>query len=309
MDNEMKGVAPESATTGSGLSKGVLYVAVGAVFFSLGSALVKMAGQRLPFMEIVLGRSIFGIILCWWMMRRASVSWLGRNRGVLFLRGLLGAGGLICSFYAITHMPLADAIVLFYCNPIFAAILSFIFLGERLDRRAAICIPLCLAGVILVTRPPFLFGAGGGVDISGMSIAIALFAAVSAAGAYTCMRHLGGRDHPLTIVAYLYIVAIPVSLVGSIVEWVTPTLTEVAILAGIGVFTQIAQMCLTKGLELESTGTATAAGNLQVVFSALWGMVFFGEFPAGPAYAGAGFIILSTLILSGSFRLRRRARV
>lgn len=292
-----------------GLSKGVLYVAVGTVFFSLASVLVKTTGQRLPFIEIVLGRSVFGIMLCWWLMRRSGAPWIGTHHVPLLLRGILGFGGLAGSFYAITHMPLADAIVLFYCNPVIAVLLSFVFLGERMDRRAMLCIPLCLMGVVLVTKPPFLFGAGA-VEISGLAYAVALLAAVSVAGAYVSMHHLGGREHPLTIVVYLYIVSVPCALLGSLPVWVTPNLLEMTMMAGIGVLTQVAQMCLTRGLAMESTGTATATGSLQVVFTAIWGMLFFGEFPDGLAFFGAGFIILSTLILSGTIRLpRRRQRV
>ena len=287
---------------GSGLSKGVLYVALGALLFSLSSALVKLAGHNLPAMEIVFGRSIFGLVLCWWLMRRAGVGGLGNNKRILGLRGLLGAGGLICSFYAITHMPLADAIVLFYCNPVFAVVMSFFFLGERLSRRAALCIPLCIIGVVLITRPAFIFGAGG-TDISAYVYLIALASAAFAGGAYVCMHHLGGHEHPLTIVLYLYVVALPVSFLGMLPTWVTPSWTEVLILVGIGVLTQFAQMCLAKGLELESTGTATATGTLQVVFTAVWGMLLFGEFPAWTAYAGAALLVLSTLILAGTFRI------
>ena len=288
-----------------GLSKGVLYVAVGAVFFSLANVLVKLAGHHLPSMEIVFGRSIVGIVICWWFMRRKGVSMLGRNRLILSVRGLLGAGGLVCSFYAITHMPLADSVVLFHINPVFAVILAFLFLGERLVARAAVCIPLCIVGVVLITRPPFLFGEAG-TAIPGFVYAVALLSAVFAGGAYTAMHHLGGREHSLTIVFYLYLVAIPISLVGMIPGWITPTWTETLMLAGIGVLTQVAQLCLAIGLRLESTGTATATGSLQVAFAALWGMLVFDEFPGMTAYAGAGILILGTLILSGSIRLPGR---
>ncbi|NJB67809.1 drug/metabolite transporter (DMT)-like permease [Desulfobaculum xiamenense] len=300
------GSSESQAAPGRGISKGVLCVAAGTVFFSMSSVLVKMAGQRLPFMELVLGRSVFGLVLCWWLMRRSGVPELGHNRRLLFLRGVLGFGGLAASFYAITHMPLADAIVLFYSNPVFAVAISLFFLGERLDARAVACIPLCLAGVMLVTRPPIIFGASG-TDVAGLAYGVALFAAVSSAGAYTTMHHLGRSEHPLVIVLYLYIVSIPISLVASIPGWVAPTWTEWAMLAGIGTLTQVGQMLLTRGLAMESTGTATATGCLQVVFTALWGMLFFDEYPDALALAGAGCIVASTLVLSGTIRLWRRA--
>lgn len=294
-------------TIAPGISKGVLYVAVGALFFSFGSVLVKLSGQRLPSMEIVFGRSIFGIAFCWWLIRRKGIPMFGNNRKVLTLRGLLGAGGLMCSFFAITHMPLADAVVLFHSNPVFAVILAFLFLGERLNAKAAICIPLCILGVVLITKPPFLFGTAG-TDLPTYVYAVAIMSAVFAGGAYATMHHLGSREHSLTIVFYLYLVAIPVSLVGMIPSFVMPTWTELLMLLGIGAFTQVGQMCLATGLQLESTGTATATGTLQVAFSALWGMLFFNEFPGMIGLAGAALLILSTLILSGSIRIPRRKR-
>jgi drug/metabolite transporter (DMT)-like permease len=71
-------------------------------------------------------------------------------------------------------------------------------------------------------------------------------------------------------------------------------------LAGIGVVTQIAQVFLTKGLREERAGRAMAVGYMQIVFAALWGMIFFAEVPGPWGGAGALVIILATAGLARS---------
>lgn len=70
--------------------KGVLYMAASALFFSGMSALVKVAGDRLPAPQIVLVRVVITLGLSWWLVRRAGLSPWGTRRGALVLRGLLG---------------------------------------------------------------------------------------------------------------------------------------------------------------------------------------------------------------------------
>ena len=68
------------------------------------------------------------------LLRRAGVHPLGNRRGLLVLRGLYGYGGLSCAYYAITHLPLAEATLLSYLHPIFTTRLATRVLGERVDR-------------------------------------------------------------------------------------------------------------------------------------------------------------------------------
>lgn len=80
------------------------------------------------------------------------------RRMMLLLRSFVGTTGLMLSFYAFRYMPLADASVIVFSVPVFVAIFARIFLKEPCGLFNVITICLTLIGVVLITRPPLIFG-------------------------------------------------------------------------------------------------------------------------------------------------------
>ncbi|MEW5927743.1 MAG: DMT family transporter [Gemmatimonadota bacterium] len=296
----LAGGAPETISPVPTSSAGLRYMAVGAFWFSVMSLLVKLAGERLPSAQIVLARAVVTFVLSWAMLRRAGVNPWGHDRRRLALRGLVGASSITCFYYSLVHLPIAEATVIQYMNPVFTAILAGALLGERMGRREVACLLLSLAGVVLVTHPAALFG--GEARLNPWHVGIALAGALSAASAYTTIRAL--RDeHPLVVVFYLPVMTIPTAvplLAGAAPRWPTPL--EWLVLLGVGVSTQVAQLYMTRGLQMERAGRATSVGYLQIVFAAAWGILFFGEVPDAWSVAGAVLIVGSTLALIGGAR-------
>jgi drug/metabolite transporter (DMT)-like permease len=91
-------------------------------------------------------------------------------------------------------------------------------------------------------------------------------------------------------------VSLPVSVPATVVQGVWPQGIEWLALLGVGVFAQIGQVCLTRGLALEPAGRAMALSYVQIAFAVLWGVLFFGEIPALPTWIGIALVIASTAI-------------
>lgn len=280
------------------LSPGMRYMVAGAFFFSVMSLAVKIAGQRLPSQQVVLIRGALNVLFTYVMLRRAGIYLWGSRPLVLVLRGLLGFAALSCFFYGVLHLPLADATVLQYTNPVWTGLLAAWLLGERMRPIEVGLIAASLAGVLLIARPGFLFGSGEArLDLT--AVGIALLGAFFSACAYVTIRQLGRTEEPLVIVFYFTLVTVPAAVPGVIAAGpVLPTGWEWVALLAVGVTAQAGQVYLTRGLQLEPAGRATAIGYLQVVFAALWGALFFAEFPDGWALAGAAVILASTLTLA-----------
>ena len=117
-----------------------------------------------------------------------------------------------------------------------------------------------LVGVVLVAQPAFLFGASAD-SLDLFAVGIALVGAVLAAMAYTAVRKLGETEHHLVVVFYFPLVAMPSSVPFMISDALWPTPLEWLMLLGIGVFTQIAQVYLTKGLQIEKAGRSLRPGG------------------------------------------------
>ncbi|MGD2216506.1 MAG: DMT family transporter [Gemmatimonadales bacterium] len=283
------------------LPSGVRYILASTLFFSLMSVLVKLAGRRLPVQEIVFSRGVVSLVLSYWLVRRAGIGLWGNRRWILVLRGLIGFAAMSCFYFALTRIAIAEATVLHFTSPLWTALLAALLLREPVTGRILASIAVSFAGVLLITRPGFLFGsAAAGTDLLG--VGAALLGAVLAAGAYVTVREASKTEHPLVIVFYFPLVIIP----ATAPFWPgfhLPQGWEWLVLLGVGVSTLIGQVFLTRGLSLEPAARAMTIGYSQIVLVAIWGMIFFGEFLDIWSATGSLLVIAGTLAVA----LGRRA--
>ena len=272
-------------------------MAVGAFWFSIMALLVKIVGRRLGSMEIVLFRGLITLALSWWALRRLGLVPWGTQRRLLLVRGTLGSIALMCFFYSILHLPLGEATLIQNMNPVFATVLAAFTLREHLRVAEVMCLVASLFGVGFIAQPQALFGVAATSE-SPIDIAIALMGALASGTAYTLVRKMRHTEHPLVIVFYLPLLSVPISLPFALASWRWPTALEWLLLLGVGITTQLAQVNMTRGLQLERTARATTIGYLQVAFAVMWGAVLLGEIPDAWTLAGAATIIGSTLVLS-----------
>ncbi|MFO0612951.1 MAG: DMT family transporter [Polyangiaceae bacterium] len=278
---------------------GLRYMAIGAFFFSLMSVCVKLASRHLPSSHTVLARGAVTLVLSIGVLAsrgRSLRAMFGRDIPRLVLRGFAGFIALNCFYYSIKNMPLADATVIQYSNPVFTALLAGIFLRERMRAVEIACMAISFGGVLLVAQPSFLFAHASSTP--PLTFAIAIAGALVSAVAYTTIRRLRKTDDPDVIVLYLPLVAVPLSIAPVAREATMPAPLDWVLLLGIGVTTQIAQVFMTKGLVSEPAGRATAMSYLQVAFAYAWGLLFFGERPNALGAVGAVVVALATIGLS-----------
>jgi len=275
---------------------GMAQMAAAALFFSVMSVLVKVASAHLPASHTVMARGVVTLLMSIAAVRHARLSPWGKDRKRLVLRGLCGFVGLNCFYYSLKTLTLADASVIQYLNPVFAAVLAAIFLRERMRGVDVVCVLVSFAGVVLVTQPPWLFGGTWRAPVG--AALLALLGAFASSVAYVTVRQLRNTDAPEVIVFYFPLLAVPLSVPPLLRDLTMPTPLEWLVLLGIGVSTQIAQIFLTKGLHNESAGRATAMSYLQVPFAYVWGVLLFSEIPGALSLAGTGLIAVSVLVLT-----------
>ena len=160
---------------------GLCFMALSALSFSVMSLIVNVLGRRphnpLPSFELVWCRAVFGLFI--------TIAWARRGRpldgGLLGPRGkrcrlraraLIGCVGMFCNWYVIAAMPLGDATIIIFTSPLFTIVFARIFLGEPFGAPESVAAVLTMAGVLLVSRPPFLgwpdaAGDDGAVTVDG----------------------------------------------------------------------------------------------------------------------------------------------
>ncbi|KAK7873131.1 hypothetical protein R5R35_006357 [Gryllus longicercus] len=294
---------------------GLLLATLSSLFFSLCSVIVKWLVDVHP-MELAACRFV-GVLLpavpiVLWRNERPFPR--GR-RAMLLLRSFVGTTGLMLSFYAFRHMPLADASVVVFSVPVFVAIFARLFLKEPCGLFNVLSVCLTLVGVVLITRPPLLFGravpalaeqlpsngAGGAGASSDLWGAVAAFAAtLFGANAYVLLRALKGL-HFSVIMSNFGCFALAQTL---LVTWALGALCvprcgwDRALVVALALFSFGGQILLTLALQLEQAGPVAIARSADIVFAFIWQVLFFQEVPNRYSIGGA-VLVTSSVVLTG----------
>jgi drug/metabolite transporter (DMT)-like permease len=131
---------------------------------------------------------------------------------------------------------------------------------------------------------------------SHLALLAGLGGAFGSGVAYTLVRKLVATEHPSVIVLYFPLVCIPGTLLLGAGDFVWPSPTGWLILVGIGCFTQLGQVALTKAMQWDSASRATSLSYVQILFAAALGWSFFAEIPTLTTLIGSGFILLGAAI-------------
>ncbi len=249
------------------MQRGVIYMMISVVGFSLMNLVVKFL-PRIPATELVLFRSIVSLILSLSMIRQKGLNPFGNNKKWLILRGVFGVIGLTTFFYTLQHLPIASAITIQYLSPIFTALFAIFILGERMRKVQWLFFLIAFAGIGVIK--------GFDSNISTLLLLFGITSAVFSGLAYNAIRKLKDSDHPVVVVFYFPLIATPIMAVASAFNWVTPIGWEWLLLILMGVFTQIAQVNMTKAYQAAPLNKVAPFKYAGVVLALAFDVWIFG---------------------------------
>jgi drug/metabolite transporter (DMT)-like permease len=277
----------------------VWYILISALGFALMAACVKgVSVYGIPVLEIVAARAIVSIVISYIDIKRKRIGLWGKNKPLLIARGTVGSVALFFVYYAITTLPLAEATILQYLNPVFTAVLAVVFLKEKVQRSTLLCIVLSLLGLGVMLAPNIQLSSNAitTMPYSWLSIGAAILGGFGSAVAYVLVKKLTKTEDSSVIIFYFPLISLPISVVLLGSDFVIPSLPALGLLVLIGVFTQVGQVGLTKALDSADANKATAYTYVQVVFSVIIGWVWFNELPLFTTLIGGGLVISGALI-------------
>ena len=225
---------------------------------------------------------------------RAGVHPLGHRRVLLFARGLSGFLALTGVFYALIHLSMAQATVLQYLHPVFTALLALLFFAERPTAATLACIALSLLGLTCIVSPYWV--AGDATSAPLWPVIAGLGGAFGSDVAYTLVRKLVTTEHPSVIVLYFPLVCVPGTLLLGSADFVSPTAAGWWVLLGVGCFTQLGQLALTKAMQRDAASRVTSLSYVQIIFAAILGWLAFGEIPTPATLLGGGLILMGAMV-------------
>ncbi|KAJ3660860.1 hypothetical protein Zmor_005289 [Zophobas morio] len=285
---------------------GLILATLSSLFFSLCSVIVKWMTDVDP-MALAAYRYL-GVLLpaIPIVIYRQEPVFPSGKRIMLLLRSFTGTAALMLSFYAFRHMPLADASVIVFSVPVFTGIFARMFLKEPCGLFNAFSVVLTLIGVVLITRPPSLFGAtvnslgesGQKTEIWG---AVAAFSAtLFGANAYVLLRALKGIHFSVIMTNFgsfaLCQCLLVTYLIGALC--LPPCGLDRYLIVALALFSFLGQILLTLALQMEQAGPVAIARSSDIVFAFVWQVLFFNEIPNRYSIGGA-ILVMSSVMLTG----------
>lgn len=278
------------------MNKGVIYSILSALAFSMQNVVVKELSATASTGEIAFFRGFLSAIMILILMRIQDVHLSHRDIPTLTMRGVLGGIGMVCMFYALRGMPLADASIISQLNAFFVMLFAAIFLKEVLPPGSKLPLLIILVGGCLVVRP-WNFASFNVYSL------FALAQAVFAAGAYTTVSKLtnSGRHHPYEVVLYFLVCAALAGIFLMVVSgsgFVMPVGREWAFYAALGILSVIAQIWMTEAYATANPVIVSFVSYIGVFFNALWGFVIFDEMLTALTVIGGVLIIGGSMYLT-----------
>lgn len=132
--------------------------------------------------------------------------------------------------------------------------------------------------------------------ISLSFMALGIVSAIFSGLAYTCIRKLKESEHPLVVVVYFPLVSIPIMLVLSLFNWVNPEKGDWIYIILMGIFTQIAQVLMTKGIQSGVTNKMISLKYIGSIYALAIGYILFGESYQIMSLLGIVLVILGVVL-------------
>jgi len=240
------------------------------ISFGLMAVVIRLVSDRLSTAEIAFFRNLFGLLallpLLW---RGAPGVFRTRQLPRYFVRSAIGIGSMLCGFWAIGHLPMAQAISLSYSTPLFVTIFAAIWLGEVVRRRRWTAVLLGFAGMLVIVRP----GTQGFSAGSLVAVAASLLSSVVAIQ----IKQLSRVDPPDTIVFWTYVFWVPLSLLPALFAWQWPQGIAWLWLVAIGVLGTGGQLLWTRALKLGEVSALTPISFMQLPLVAALAWLLFDE--------------------------------
>lgn len=292
--------SPRIAKKDNSFIFGVALMLFSGLGFALVNLFIRLTGS-IPSMQKVFFRNLLvflvALVTLIHQQRKANAEPLfldKRDLRMLIIRSILGTIGLIANFYAVDHLPLANASVLNKLSPFFTVIFAAIFLKERVSKAQVAGIALAFMGVIALTQP---VGMSFTWDLM-FPVLIAILGGISAGAAYTVLRYLAIRRMNGTFIigffaAFSCIVTAPQLILDyhpmTGMQWFYTLMVGVSALAG--------QYGITYAYHFAAPNRLSIFDYSSVLFSTLLGIFVLNQFPTTSTYIGITIIFLAFFVL------------
>ena len=269
--------------------QGAALLALSALLFSGMGVLVREASATVNNENIVFFRNIVGVFFFLPLLLSKGLRPFNPKRlKSHLLRTTYGLAAMYCFFYAIAHLPLADAMVFTYSAPVFTPIIAYFWLKEPLTKRMLAFSVLGLLGVILVAKPSDA--------IFGSLSLVGLAASLLAASAFVSIREMSNTEPAYRMVFYFALFSSLISAIPLLWAWQPLNQQQLILLCAAGLLAALAQIIMSRAYSLAPPGLIGPVAYLAIVFAGVFSFFLWDEVPDVASILGAVLIFTASTL-------------
>jgi len=275
--------------------EGVLWMLTTGLCFVGVNAVVHHLGTDLPTAQSAFVRFAFGVLFLAPALLRLRGGLPDGAMPLILWRGAVHTVAVVCWFYAMARLPVAEVTAIGYLNPILVMLGAGLILGEGLSARRMAVVGVALIGALIVLRPGLRELASG--HFAQMASATAF------AGSYLFAKRLAQMAPASTVVAILSVTVTLGLLPFAVWVWQPMTAQQLAWLALVAVFATGGHYCMTRAFAAAPMSVTQPVTFLQLLWAALLGALLFGEGVDLWVLTG-GAVIIAAISLNTLFEAR-----
>ena len=257
---------------------------VSACLFGLMAIAIRYASRQQHAFEIAFFRSLFGALFALPLIALNGRDVLRTDKiGFYVARCVIGMLGMMAAFWAIVHLPLAQAIALSYSSPLFVTIGAVLFLGEIVRLRRWTAVAAGFIGVLVIVRP--------GTDSMTSGALVALMAAAMSGMTTVSIKFLSRSEPPDRIVLLTTLLWVPLSLPGALTVWRWPDAAAWPWLVLSGLLGTGGHYFWTRALRLADASLLAPFSYTQLLVVTVMAWLLFDEILDAYTAAGTAIII------------------
>ena len=282
---------PDGVLVKSDNIKGMVWMLVAGVLFSINFSVIRTLGQDLNVFEIVFFRNLFGfVVFIPWLIRASKDELTPTRPWLVASRGLLQALALSAWYSALMVVPLAQATSLSMLEPIFTSLLAILILREKSSAARWIIVAVGFAGSMIIIRPGF--------EAVRLESLLVLFS-TSMWGIYVIAGKILTRtDSVAVVVAYPTLMVVPLAFIPALFFWQWPSLEQWGLFVVTGILSSSANFAITKSYQIGDITAMAPIGFSRLIFAAIVGFVVFSEVPEIWVWIGGGVIVAAGTMLA-----------
>jgi drug/metabolite transporter (DMT)-like permease len=246
-------------------ARAYLFMLSSSLAFAVMGALSHVAGGRCEWQVVAAARTSVAFVLSATLAVLTGVRLVWFRPLTLWMRSGAGSVGLLCSFYALTHLPVSTALTLSNTVPVWVTLLAWPALGQRPSRGVWAAVAAGLAGIVLIQRPETAADRWASLAALGSALctAVAMIGLNRLGGvdARAVVTHFSGVSTAVTL-AVLLLSGGAAAAGGAFAEPTTPLL-----LAGVGLAGTLGQLTMTRAFALGTPARVSVVGLTQIVFA------------------------------------------